>query len=73
MPINPSLETNHKKESKMGRMVSFASSVLDWVDAHKKPVDTAVAMLLALIPILQHYLGIVDNAATTVLVLLLPY
>lgn len=57
----------------MAKIISFANSVIGWVDARKKPMDTVAAVLLALVPILQHYIGIVDNAATTVLVLLLPY
>lgn len=57
----------------MGKVIAFANSVVNWVDARKKPLDTVAAALLALVPILQHYVGIIDNAATTVLLLLLPY
>lgn len=57
----------------MGRIISFVNSVINWVDTRKKPLDTVAAVLLALVPILQHYVGIIDNAATTVLILLLPY
>ena len=38
-----------------------------------KYLDPVVACLLAMIPFLQHYKGLVDNAATTVLILLAPY
>ncbi len=43
------------------------------VNQWKTVLDTCAAVLLALVPILQHYIGIVDNAGTTVLVLLAPY
>ena len=52
-------------------------SALEQLDRRMTPcrkyLDPVVACLLACIPFLQHYKGLVDNAATTVLVLLLPY
>ena len=52
-------------------------SALEQLDRRMTPcrkyLDPVVACLLACIPFLQHYKGVVDNAATTVLVLLLPY
>ncbi len=39
----------------------------------EKRLDTLTAFLLAVLPILQHYIGIVDSASTVVLVLLFPY
>ena len=51
--------------------------LLEQLEQRLKPLcpklDPLVACLLACIPFLQHYKGLVDNAATTVLVLLLPY
>ena len=52
-------------------------TMLNRLDQRLKPfrpyLDPLVACLLACIPFLQHYKGLVDNAATTVLVLLMPY
>lgn len=57
----------------MGKVTSLANKVFSYVDAKKQIGDAIVAVLLALIPILQHYKGLVDCASTTVLVLLVPY
>ena len=40
---------------------------------NNKIADKLCAFLLALCPILQHYIGLFDNAAVTILIFLLPY
>ena len=53
------------------------NAMLEQLDQRLTPfhkyLDPVVACLLAMIPFLQHYKGLVDNAATTVLILLAPY
>ena len=53
--------------------MSILKKAMDWVDNKKRILDLICASLLALVPILQHYEGLVDNAASTLLALLVPY
>ncbi len=57
----------------MKKLMSFKNSINSWLDAYKKRIDVVVACVLALMPILQHYVGIIDNASTTLLLLVSPY
>ena len=57
----------------MKKLMSFKNSINSWLDAYKKRIDVVVACILALMPILQHYVGIIDNASTTLLLLVSPY
>ena len=55
------------------RLVGNVERIVDNTKPIQRKLDLLVAILLACIPFLQHYIGLVDNAGTTVLILLLPY
>lgn len=57
----------------MNQVLRILTKVIAYVDAKKKYVDPVAAGLLAILPILQHYMGVVDNASTTIMILLVPY
>lgn len=57
----------------MNRLLSMGNKIVAYVDSKKYIGDVIVAVMLAFVPIFQHYLGIVDCGSTTILVLLLPY
>lgn len=57
----------------LNRCLEVLAKAVVYVQRNRKKLDPYAALLLALVPILQHYVGLVDNAATTVLILLLPY
>ena len=57
----------------MKRIISLIEKVCVYMENKVKIFDMICAMLLALVPLLQHYKGIVDNAATTLLIILIPY
>lgn len=67
-------------ESSASRVKGIAScgvqgleKAVTYAGENRRMLDPYVAVLLAIVPILQHYVGAIDNAATTVLILLAPY
>ncbi|MBR5231945.1 MAG: hypothetical protein IKW00_06840 [Clostridia bacterium] len=54
-------------------MLKLIKKIFAFVDDRKKVLDPIVAVLLAFVPFLQHYIGIVDNAGSTLMALLVPY
>ncbi len=63
----------HKPNALLDMGVRGASSAISYANKNASVLDPYVAVLIAIVPILQHYLGVINNAATTVLVLLAPY
>lgn len=57
----------------MKKCTAVISDILNSVNEHKAPVDRICGVLLAFVPLLQHYTGLVDNAASTLLMLLVPW
>ena len=47
--------------------------MMTFIKEHSVVPDRICAVGLALVPILQHYIGLIDNAGTTVLIILAPY
>lgn len=57
----------------MQKIISTLDNIVNYVDENKSKYDLICSFLLALIPLLQHYIGIIDNASTTLLIIMLPY
>ena len=55
------------------RILGFIRIFTDFADRYKHILDPFCGVLLALIPLLQHYKGLIDNASTTLLALMVPY
>jgi len=57
----------------MDKLALLSQRIFDAVNKKSNTWDKIAAVLLALCPLLQHYKGLVDNAATTVLMIVAFY